>query len=174
MRATICAPKRRAPVEEDDGQSSAGLLNAANPITSLFSQSGSFGVVSPSGRRTLGPRVAFAPVSVWVGAQPGGNDDEALMRGRGRTRLARGRRAKAMMASKAGAPTPAAIAFTASSTRQIMSGKKLEEGKGAEGAHANAAARPKRGAIQPKVAGANPGAKPAAKTPKKKSASAKN
>jgi len=177
MRATICAPKRRTPIEEEDGQSSASLLNGNNPIAAMFSSSGGFGAVGPNGRRSLGPRMAFTPIQVWVGAQPGGNDDEALMRGRGRTRVARGRRGSrnAVAASKISAPTPAAVAFTSTSTRQIMSGKKLDNTKGAA-TQANAAAKPKHGAVQPKVAGANPGAKVAAKpaTVKKKSASAKD
>ncbi|HMO29069.1 D-alanyl-D-alanine carboxypeptidase family protein [Enterovirga sp.] len=170
MRAYVCGPKRRQPAEEDDGQASA--FNAENPITSLFSSAtmgSSFGGVSPSGRRTLGPRVAFAPIPVWIGAQPGGNDDQLMVRGRGRVRVARERRGPAVRAaSKASAPTPAAVAFTSTSTPQIMAGKKIDPVKSAKGAPRAVAAKAK-----PAVAGTNPGAKTAAKPVAKKSASAK-
>ena len=181
MRATVCGPKRRQPGEEDESlQAAASGFNADNPITSLFSATamgGSFGTVGPSGRRSLGPRTAFAPIPVWIGAQPGGNDDEGLMRGRGRTRLAKGRRVPTVAVSRASAPTPAAVAFSSAPTRQIMAGQKIDTVKAKKRTPAKAAveanidpkpvlpAKPKHGAIaakaKPAIAGANPGAKPA-------------
>lgn len=178
MRAYVCGAKRRQPAEEEDSQASA--FNAENPITSLFSSAtmgSSFGGVSSSGRRTLGPRVAFAPIPVWIGAQPGGNDDQLMVRGRGRVRIARERHGPAVRAaSKASAPTPAAVAFTSTSTAQIMAGKKIDPVKaapkaaasGGKAAHGGAAPKAK-----PAVAGTNPGAKSAAKPVARKSASAK-
>lgn len=195
MRPVVCGPKRRQPGEEDDNlQSAASGFNADNPITSLFSATsmgGSFGTVGPSGRRILGPRTAFAPVPVWIGAQPGGNDDEGLMRGRGRTRIAKGRRVPTVAVSRASAPTPAAVAFTSAPTRQIMGGAKIDTVKATKRNPARGAvaanidpkpalgAKPKHGAISPKAKGAvdstNPGAKPAkaaAKPAAKKAAAA--
>jgi D-alanyl-D-alanine carboxypeptidase len=181
MRSVICGPKRRQPGEEDESlQAAASGFNADNPITSLFSANamvGSFGSVAPSGRRSLGPRTAFAPIPVWIGPQPGGNDDEGLARGRGRSRIARARRVPTTKVGAASAPGPAATAFTSASSPQIMSGAKIDTVKATRRTPKKAAveanldakpalpAKPKHGAIAPKakaaVAGTNPAAKPA-------------
>ena len=191
MRSVVCGPKRRQPGEEDENlQAAAASTNADNPITSLFSGSsmaGGFGTVGPSGRRTLGPRTAFAPIPVWIGAQPGRNDDEGLTRGRGRNRLAKGRKVPTTTVSRAGAPGPAATAFTSTSSPQIMSGKKIDTVKTTKRAPKASAveanldpkpalpAKPKHGAIAPKAlnaaaAGINPDAKKAAPKAAAKSA----
>lgn len=78
MRDAVCGAHRRQP-EEDDTQALVSTNggrggNADNPITALFSPfataSASNGPIGGS-RRTLGPRVDFEPVPVWIGPSPG-------------------------------------------------------------------------------------------------------
>ena len=88
MRPFVCGAKRRVPQEDDE----TALLRAStandNPIASLFSATalGSFAGSAPQlgGRKTLGPRVAFEPIPVWLGASPGAVPDEPGASGRGR------------------------------------------------------------------------------------------
>jgi D-alanyl-D-alanine carboxypeptidase len=168
MRSVICGPKRKQPGEDDESlQAAASGFNADNPITSLFSSGtlgGSFGTASPTGRRTLGPRTAFAPIPVWIGAQPGGNDDERLARGRGRTRLAKVKRVPTTKVGAAPPPGPAAIAFTSTSSPQIIAGAKIDTVKTTK---KNPKPATLEANLQPKPALA---AKPGAKAAKPKAA----
>ena len=79
MRPIVCSPNRRQPEADDESAvvtSQAPSGNSDNPISALFSQSsfstapgGNAAVLG--GRRTLGPRVEFTPVPIWIGATPG-------------------------------------------------------------------------------------------------------
>lgn len=195
MRAVICGPKRRQPQEDDETavvQASAGG-NTDNPIAALFSPpsvaSAGPGTAILGSRRTLGPRVAFEPVPVWLGANPGEVADGPA--GARRVRVA----AKKVRPTRVtGAPVgPAAQAFTsANATPTIMAGSvetaKMTRRPGSQaalqdnlGTKPAAETRPKLGAITAKpksaaVEGMNPdGAKPAsvAKKPAAKVAKAK-
>jgi D-alanyl-D-alanine carboxypeptidase len=78
MRAYVCGPNKRLPQEDDETSvvAAAPSGNADNPIASLFAPS-SFAVASAGaarsfgGRTTLGPRVNFEPIPIWLGASPG-------------------------------------------------------------------------------------------------------
>ncbi len=78
MRSFVCGPNKRLPQEDDETSvvSAAPSGNSDNPIASLFSPS-SFAVASAgaarsfSGRTTLGPRVNFEPIPIWLGPSPG-------------------------------------------------------------------------------------------------------
>jgi D-alanyl-D-alanine carboxypeptidase len=78
MRQYVCGPNKRLPQEDDETSVVAAAPggNNDNPIASLFSPS-SFAVASAgaarsfSGRTTLGPRVNFEPIPIWLGASPG-------------------------------------------------------------------------------------------------------
>ncbi|WP_299565827.1 D-alanyl-D-alanine carboxypeptidase family protein [Enterovirga sp.] len=185
MRPVICGPKRKQPREDDEQQlalRAAASGNAENPIASLFSGSalglGPAGTAALGSRRDLGPRVAFEPIPVWLGASPGAvaNEDGQLKGGRGRrvTRVA-GQKDRAKPAGRT-APGPAAIAFTSSEPAPIAAGIGLAKPKAA-----GAAAKPKLGAITAKPTakpeGLNPGANTAAAKarakPKLKAAEAK-
>ncbi|TDR89559.1 D-alanyl-D-alanine carboxypeptidase family protein [Enterovirga rhinocerotis] len=184
MRPVVCGPKRRQPAEEEDN-----VASSDNPLAAMFA--------SAAPRRTLGPRVAFAPTPVWVGAQPGGNDDEALTKGRGRSQLARRNgRSRVATPTPASRPGPAAMAFTSSSaTPSIIAGKPRLPPRGAARASADATVAdtkrkanaagavlpPQRRAAAatakptPAVQGTNPAARTASRkpAPAKKSAAAK-
>ncbi|NNM74433.1 D-alanyl-D-alanine carboxypeptidase family protein [Enterovirga aerilata] len=83
MRSVICGPNKRQPQEDDETAVVAAAPggNADNPIASLFSPS-TFSVASAGaarslgGRTSLGPRVEFEPVPIWLGATPGTVADE--------------------------------------------------------------------------------------------------
>jgi D-alanyl-D-alanine carboxypeptidase len=76
MRPFVCGGQKRQPEEDDETaivQARAGT--AENGIAALFSPS-TFATPTANApqlgaRRTLGPRVAFTPIPVWIGAQPG-------------------------------------------------------------------------------------------------------
>jgi D-alanyl-D-alanine carboxypeptidase len=79
MRASVCGPNKRLPQEDDETAVVAAAStggNSDNPIASLFSPS-TFSVASAgaarslSGRTSLGPRVEFEPIPIWLGASPG-------------------------------------------------------------------------------------------------------
>lgn len=159
MWPEICGPKKKRPPLDEAALSQMG----AGP------------------RSLLAPRVAFAPVSLWIGSRPGEVEDEdAALSIDGRppikaaaaaSRGARPQRA----ASRASAPGPAAQALTSgAATPSILAGP--------TGAAAGAPARVRHGAIgartaAPAVDGVNPdvkkGAVGAAAKPKPKSAQAK-
>ena len=181
MRPIICGGKRRAPQEDDQTANVQAGGNSDNPIAALFSTtalaSNAAGAPVLGSRRNLGPRVAFEPVPVWLGATPGEVPDGAASGGR-RTRVARGKPVKTERVSKLSAPGPAAQAFTsASATPSIMAGQKVETVKATRRPAGKAAleasldrkptaeTKPKLGAITPKPAidGTNPDAKPAGK-----------
>ncbi len=133
MRSVICGPKRRTPQEDDETAAVqvSAANNAENPIASLFSSSpfGSTANGAPilGSRRTLGPRVAFEPIPVWIGATPGEVGDEVLSRGRGRRLRIAGPRVRTERVSRASAPGPAALAFTSgSATPSIIAGAKVD------------------------------------------------
>ncbi|WP_375460477.1 D-alanyl-D-alanine carboxypeptidase family protein [uncultured Enterovirga sp.] len=172
MRQSICGPKRRQP-QENDEQTSAQAGNADNPIASLFSPSafgqGVAGAAATGSRRTLGPRVAFEPIPVWLGATPGSvASDEGQVKGQ-RTRAAGNRGRTKVVAS----PGPATAAFTSSAGTPSP----IASGIGADKANpvaasAGAAGRRKLGAIpdRPKTAAALEGMNPDAGKPKPKAA----
>jgi D-alanyl-D-alanine carboxypeptidase len=79
LRPYVCGGQKRQP-QEDDETAVVQAGTAENGIAALFSQS-TFAAPTgntplPGGRRTLGPRVAFTPVPVWIGAQPGAVPEE--------------------------------------------------------------------------------------------------
>jgi D-alanyl-D-alanine carboxypeptidase len=88
MRPFVCGGQKRQP-QEDDETAVVHAGAAENGISALFSPS-TFATPSgntplPGGRRTLGPRVAFTPIPVWIGAQPGAVPEEGA---NGKVRLA--------------------------------------------------------------------------------------
>jgi D-alanyl-D-alanine carboxypeptidase len=78
MRSYVCGPNKRQPQEDDETSvvATAPGGNSENPIASLFAPS-AFSVASAgaarslSGRTSLGPRVEFEPIPIWLGATPG-------------------------------------------------------------------------------------------------------
>ncbi|MDB5559456.1 MAG: D-alanyl-D-alanine carboxypeptidase [Enterovirga sp.] len=75
MRSYVCGPNKRLPQEDDETSVVASAPSADNPIASLFAPStysvASAGAARPlSGRTSLGPRVAFEPIPIWLGATP--------------------------------------------------------------------------------------------------------
>ncbi len=129
MRSVICGPKRRQPQEDDETAvvqaSTAGDGNSDNGIARLFAPSAfaaaPSGSAAPGTRRSLGPRVAFEPIPVWIGANPGEIADEGLSKGR-RTHLA-GRPVRTQRVGRAAAAGPATQAFSSNaSTPSIMRG----------------------------------------------------
>ena len=113
MRPYVCGPNRRQPQEDDE--TAAVAANATpdtsdNPIAALFSPFAtvSAGAVPAFGsRKTLGPRVAFEPIPIWLGASPGGTPDAGDGTGARRIAVA----AKPVRTRAAGA-APAAVAQT--------------------------------------------------------------
>lgn len=122
MRQVICGPKRRHPEEDDEpAVVSSASSNADNPIAALFSPSSAAatatGTAILGSRRDLGPRVAFEPISIWIGATPG----ESADRPSPATRLAGARKVRTQKVTRASAPGPAAQAFTsAAATPSIV------------------------------------------------------
>ena len=133
MRPVICGGKRRQPQEDDQSAAlQAGAGNSDNPIAALFSPtsagSSGPGTAILASRRELGPRVAFDPVPVWIGATPGETPDGAIVGGRRRVRVARAKPVRTTRVSRLTAPGPAAQAFASSSaTPSIMAGGKDAE-----------------------------------------------
>lgn len=142
MRQVICGPKRKRTPREDDEQavvpSPGAAGNAENPIASLFSSSalGAFSGAAPQlgSRRSLGPRVAFEPIPVFLGASPGSvpDEDAALRGGRRvriaarpvRTRLIRGRSAVPEQAFTATTPLPGPVVEGGQSVETVRAGKR--------------------------------------------------
>jgi D-alanyl-D-alanine carboxypeptidase len=84
MRPIVCGPHKRQPEDDDEPavvQAGGTGGNAEGGIAALFSPS-SFAFPSGSNepqlgrRRTLGPRVAFTPIPVFLGAAPGSVPDD--------------------------------------------------------------------------------------------------
>ncbi len=83
MRPYVCGPNKRLPQEDDETAVVAAAPGGAseNPISALFSPAAAAtvtaGVPRSLGARTsLGPRVAFEPIPIWLGASPGVVPDE--------------------------------------------------------------------------------------------------
>ncbi|MDB5511490.1 MAG: peptidase D-alanyl-D-alanine carboxypeptidase 1, partial [Enterovirga sp.] len=85
MRAFVCGGNKRQPQEDDQTSlvaSGAPSQNGDNPIATLFSPltyaTASVGSVPAfRGRTSLGPRVAFEPIPIWLGPSPGAVPDES-------------------------------------------------------------------------------------------------
>ena len=83
VRSFVCGPNKRLPQEDDETAVVAlrgGSQNAENPIAALFSPlafaTASAASVPGLGARTsLGPRVAFEPLPIFLGAAPGSPGD---------------------------------------------------------------------------------------------------
>jgi D-alanyl-D-alanine carboxypeptidase len=78
MRPYVCGPNKRLPQEDDETALVAAAPGGAsdNPISALFSPATAATVTagvprSLSARTSLGPRVAFEPIPIWLGASPG-------------------------------------------------------------------------------------------------------
>lgn len=117
MRPIVCSPNRRQPEADDESAivtSQAPSGNSENPIAALFSQS-SFSATAGGntavlgGRRTLGPRVEFTPVPIWIGATPGTAPDEPAAAPA--TRIA-SRAVRTKLLGRSGAVPASAQAFT--------------------------------------------------------------
>ncbi len=117
MRPIVCSPNRRQPEADDESAvvaSGAPSENSDNPIAALFSQS-SFSTASGSnvpvlgGRRTLGPRVEFTPIPIWIGATPGTAPDGPAATPA--TRIA-SRPVRTKLLGRSGAVPPSAQAFS--------------------------------------------------------------
>jgi D-alanyl-D-alanine carboxypeptidase len=83
MRPYVCGPNKRLPQEDDETAviASASSGNSDNPIASLFTpatlaSSSIVGARILGTRTSLGPRVAFEPVPIWLGASPGATPDD--------------------------------------------------------------------------------------------------
>ena len=83
MRQSVCGPRKRQPEADDEvavvqardlgGNGESGIAALFSPTTlATPGQSGA----APLGRRTLGPRVAFTPIPVFLGPTPGSISDE--------------------------------------------------------------------------------------------------
>ena len=127
MRPYVCGPNRRHPQEDDETAvvaANGGQANADNPIASLFSPL-AFAAASAGsapafgGRKTLGPRVAFEPIPIWLGPSPGASPDESdQVRGRRVGIAARAVRTK-VVAGRGAPPAPAAAATLTSPSPAI-------------------------------------------------------
>ena len=96
MRPFVCGPNKRLPQEDDETAVVAmrgGAGNSDNPIASLFSPAtfaaASAGSVAGSlgARTSLGPRVAFEPIPIWLGAAPGAGQQADIAAKPVRTKL---------------------------------------------------------------------------------------
>ena len=86
MRPIVCGAKRRQPAEDDETAVVATNPSGDNPISAFFTPS-AFAAAPGSApalgsRRTLGPRVAFAPIPVWVGPTPTATDEGGEVSGK--------------------------------------------------------------------------------------------
>ena len=84
MRSYVCGPNKRLPQEDDETSVIAAAGSSAdNPVASLFAPTtlASAGGGLPrsfSGRTTLGPRVEFEPIPIWLGASPGSTPEDGV------------------------------------------------------------------------------------------------
>ncbi len=116
MRSYVCGPNKRLPQEDDETSvvASAANGNGDNPISSLFSPStyatASAGAARAlSGRTSLGPRVEFEPIPIWLGATPGTvAEDDPGKKAKPVGIAAKPVPAKRVARGKAGAPAAAA------------------------------------------------------------------
>ncbi len=125
MRPIVCNPNRKQPEADDESAivvSQAPSGNSDNPIAALFSQS-SFSTASGSnaavlgGRRTLGPRVEFTPLPIWIGATPETAPDGPAISPAARIAS---RSVRTKLLGRSGAVPPSAQAFTDTPPSAIM------------------------------------------------------
>jgi D-alanyl-D-alanine carboxypeptidase len=162
MRPMVCGGRKRQPQEDDEATVAQGPGgNAENGgVAALFSSatlagSGGGNVPQLGSRRTLGPRVAFQPIPVWLGASPGSAPDEDGGKAQSVRIAAKPVRTKTLSRSASGGQLPStAQAFTSANTAPTVDGKsaKVDTLKAAPAPHGRAALR------------ANLDAKPAAET----------
>jgi D-alanyl-D-alanine carboxypeptidase len=121
MRPFVCGGKRQPEADEETAlvaSRDAPGGNGDNPLSALFSTSSFAGNASNApalgSRRDLGPRVAFEPVPIWLGASPGTVADGDNARARPIGIAARPVRTKAL--ARAGAMPAAARAFAPTPT----------------------------------------------------------
>lgn len=125
MRPIVCSPNRRQPEADDESAivtSGAPSGNTDNPISALFSQSsfstapgGNAAVLG--GRRTLGPRVEFTPIPIWIGATPGTAPDGSIAVPV--TRIA-SRPVRTKLLGRSGAVPPSAQAFSTTAPNETV------------------------------------------------------
>lgn len=125
MRPIVCSPNRRQPEADDESAvvtSQAPSGNSDNPVAALFSQSsfstgagGNAAVLG--GRRTLGPRVEFAPIPIWIGATPGTAPDGPVAAPA--TRIA-SKPVRTKLLGRSGAVPASAQAFSTTSPNGIV------------------------------------------------------
>ena len=112
LRPIVCGGRHREPEADDEPAAvAAASPNAENAVAPLFTPTGFAGALDntpiPGSRRDLGPRVAFAPIPIWLGAAPGATAEGEAPRARGVGIAARPVRTKRL--ARTGATPPAAV-----------------------------------------------------------------
>lgn len=168
IRSFVCGPNKRLPQEDDEPALVAlrdGSGASENPISALFAPTAfataSAGAAPALGTRTtLGPRVAFEPIPIWLGASPNTAQEAAIATKPVRTKLV-GRAGRDQGGSTAASLSPTVPPSAANEGERVSTLKTRAKPSPARGNAVAGALEPKPAAeTKPKLGAVGPGVKP--------------